>query len=155
MKFLEYEKKLDEELGENSLTIWTFYCWKKNYRKKQISESIKKIKDSGDKDKLKYVKNLYRYYTILVHLNHIVGSHPILKEEQDETKVKYHCLDFYFYLKEHLVYSTKIIIRGIIDAVANDEPLHFRYKYLIFRYNYEEYEEYRKEMLKKKILILF
>ena len=150
MKFISLKKKIGEELGENSLTIWTFYCWKKNYRKKQISESIKKIKDSGDKDKLKYVKNLYRYYTILVHLNHIVGSHPILKKEQDETKVKYHCLDFYFYLKEHLGRCTKIIIRDIIHSIANDESLPFSYKYLMFRYNYEEYEEYCKEFLEKK-----
>ena len=144
MKFISIEK---------SPSNLEFYCWKKNYRKKQINKFIKKIKDSGDKDKLIYVKNLYRYYCILSHLNNLVGLHPYLEKDLQEEDAKYHCLDLYFYLKEHIGYNTKKIIIALIDAVANDKPLDLIYIYLMFRYNYEDYEKYRKEMLEKNIWI--
>ena len=107
--------------------------------KKIIIESIRKIKDSGDKDKLKYVNNLYRYYSIFLNLGHLVRSNPILIEE----KVKYHCEDFYHYLDDKVVDSSKRIITGIISAVANDKPLDTFHKYLMFPEIYEE--EYRNE----------
>ena len=136
MKFIKIEK---------SPSNWEFYCWKKNYRKKQISKSIKKIKDSGDKDKLIYVKNLYRYYCILSNLINLVELHPYLEKNLDEEDAKYHCLGLYYYLKEQIGYNTKKIIIGIIDAVANDESLDINYLYKMFRYNYEDYEDYKKK----------
>ena len=123
----------------------------KKLPKKKINKLIKKIKDSGDKDKLIYVKNLYRYYCILSHLNNIVGLNPYLENNLQQKDVKYHCLDLYYYLKEQIGYNTKKIIIAIIDCVANDEPLDIIYLYSMFRYNYEDYEKYRKEMLEKKI----
>ena len=135
MKFISIEK---------SPSNWEFYCWKKNYQKKIINKLIKKIKDSGDKDKLIYVKNLYRYYCILSHLNNIVGLNPYLEKNLQ---------DLYYYLKEQIGYNTKKIIIAIIDCVANDEPLDIIYLYRMFRYNYEDYEKYRKEMLEKNIWI--
>ena len=114
--------------------------WKEKDRKKDIIESIKKIKDSGDETKLSYVNNLYRYYSIFLNLGHLVRSNPILIEE----KVKYHCEDFYHYLDDKVVDSSKRIITAIISAVANDEPLDSFHKYLMYPEFYEK--EYRKEI---------
>ena len=110
--------------------------------KKTILESIKKIKDSGDENKLLYVKNLYRYYSIFLNLGYILKSHPILIEKE----VKYHCEDFYHYLDDKIIDFSKRIITGIISAVANDEPLDSFYKYLMFPNLYrEEYEKENKD----------
>lgn len=108
-------------------------------RKKTIVESIKKLKDRGDETKLLYVKNLYRYFSIFNSLHHLVKSNPILIEEE----VKYHCEDFFHYLDDKVIDSSKRIITGIISAVANDEPLDSFYKYLMFPDLYRE--EYLKE----------
>lgn len=113
--------------------------WKDKDRKKTILESIKKIKDSGDENKLLYVKNLYRYYSIFLNLGYILKSHPILIEKE----VKYHCEDFYHYLDDKIIDSSKRIITGIISAVASDEPLDSFYKYLMFPNLYRK--EYEKE----------
>ena len=113
--------------------------WKDKHRKKIILESIKKLKDSGDESKLLYAKNLYRYYTIFCNLGYLVKTKPILIEEE----VKYHTEDFYHYLDDKVVDSSKRIITAIISAVANDEKLDSFHKYLMFPKFYEE--EYRKE----------
>ena len=128
-----------EKLKEEGHNIEVEVGWKDKDRKKTICESIKKIKDSGDETKLSYVNNLYRYYSIFLNLGHLVRSHPILIEE----KVKYHCHDFYNYLDDKVVDSSKRIITAIISAVANDEPLDSFHKYLMFPEFYEK--EYRKE----------
>ena len=128
-----------EKLKEEGNNIEVEVGWRTKYQKKTILESIKKIKDSGDESKLKYVNNLYRYYSIFLNLGHLVRSHPILIEE----KVKYHCHDFYNFLEDQVVDSSKRIITGIISAVANDEALDTFYKYLMRPDLYEE--EYRKE----------
>ena len=135
MEVIETIEKMKEEGYEIEIEVG----WKDKYRKKIIIESIRKIKDSGDKDKLKYVNNLYRYYSIFLNLGHLVRSNPILIEE----KVKYHCEDFYHYLDDKVVDSSKRIITGIISAVANDKPLDSFHKYLMFPDLYEK--EYRKE----------
>ena len=128
-----------EKLKEEGHNIEVEVGWKDKDRKKTILESIKKIKDSGDETKLSYVNNLYRYYSIFLNLGNLVRSNPILIEE----KVKYHCEDFYHYLDDKVVDSSKGIITGIISAVANDEPLDSFYKYLMFPKLYEK--EYRKK----------
>ena len=112
--------------------------WKDKDRKKTILEAIKKLKDSGDESKLSYAKNLYRYYSIFDNLHFLLKSHPILIEKE----VKYQCEDFYHYLDDKIIDSSKRIITGIISAVANDEPLDSFYKYLMFPDLYrEEYEK--------------
>ena len=128
-----------EKLKEEGHNIEVEVGWKDKDRKKTILESIKKIKDSGDETKLSYVNNLYRYYSIFLNLGNLVRSNPTLIEE----KVKYHCEDFYHYLDDKVVDSSKRIITGIISAVANDEPLDTFYKYLMLPELYEK--EYRKE----------
>ena len=112
--------------------------WKDKDRKKTILEAIKKLKDSGDESKLSYAKNLYRYYSIFDNLHFLLKSHPILIEKE----VKYHCEDFYHYLDDKIIDSSKRIITGIISAVANDDSLDSFYKYLMFPDLYrEEYEK--------------
>ena len=100
--------------------------WKDKDRKKGILESIKKLKDSGDEGKILYAKNLYRYYCILFNLHYVLKSHPMPTEK----KVKYHSEDLYHYL-DNFIDSSKRIITGVIEAVANDETLDPFYKYLM------------------------
>ena len=128
-----------EKMKEEGHNIEVEVGWKDKDRKKTIIESIKKIKDSGDEIKLKYVNDLYRYYSIFLNLGHLVRSNPLLVEK----KVKYHCEDFYHYLDDKVVDSSKRIITGIISAVANDEPLDSFHKYLMFPKLYEK--EYSKK----------
>ena len=106
--------------------------WKDKSRKKTIREAIKKLKDSGDETKILYAKNLYRYYSIFDNLDCLLKSHPILIEKED----KYHCEDFYHYLDDKIIDSSKRIITGIISAIANDEPLDPFYKYLMHPHKY-------------------
>ena len=106
--------------------------WKDKSRKKTIREAIKKLKDSGDETKILYAKNLYRYYSIFDNLHCLLKSHPILIEKE----VKYHCEDFYHYLDDKIIDSSKRIITGIISAIANDEPLDPFYKYLMHPHKY-------------------
>ena len=133
---------MDEELEDNGHKIEVEVGWKDKRRKKIIRESIKKIKDSGDENKLLYAKNLYRYYSIFDNLDCLLKSHPILIEKED----KYHCEDFYHYLDDKIIDSSKRIITGIISAVANDEPLDSFYKYLMFPDLYREEYEKRKNI---------
>ena len=97
--------------------------WKDKSRKKKISEAIKKLKDSGDESKLLYAKNLYRYYSIFFNLGYLVNSHPILNE------------DLYNYL-DSFIDSSKRIITGVIESIANDEPLDPFLRYLMFTHLY-------------------
>ena len=106
--------------------------WKDKSRKKTIREAIKKLKDSDDETKILYAKNLYRYYSIFDNLDCLLKSHPILIEKED----KYHCEDFYHYLDDKIIDSSKRIITGIISAIANDEPLDPFYKYLMHPHKY-------------------
>ena len=106
--------------------------WKDKSRKKTIREAIKKLKDSGDETKILYAKNLYRYYSIFDNLDCLLKSNPILIEKEE----KYHCEDFYHYLDDKIIDSSKRIITGIISAIANDEPLDPFYKYLMHPHKY-------------------
>ena len=105
--------------------------WKDKSRKKKILEAIKKLKDSGDESKLLYVKNLYRYYSILYNLGYVLKSTPRLFEEE----VKYCSEDLYHYL-DNFIDSSKRIITGVIEAIGNDESLDPFYKYLMFTHMY-------------------
>ena len=91
-----------------------------------IEQSIEIIKDSGDKEKLTYVTNLFECYKILFNLRNLLKSNPILNEEE----VKYHCEDLYHFLV-NIVDNSNRIITGIIGSIANDIPLDIFYKYLM------------------------
>ena len=74
--------------------------------------------------------------------NHPWGGYGYFLEPHIEKEDKYHCEDFYNYLNDDVIDSSKRIITGIISAVANDEPLDSFYKYLMYPDLYrEEYEK--------------
>ena len=63
---------------------------KEKRRKKTIFESIKKLKDSGDDDKIIYAKKLYRYYCILNSMGYILNPKKIPFDE-DKYGIHYLC----------------------------------------------------------------
>ena len=51
---------------------------KEKRRKKTIAESMKKLKESGDENKISYAKKLYRYYSILNSMGYILNPKKFL-----------------------------------------------------------------------------
>ena len=99
-------------------------------RKKIIIDSIKKLKESGDDDKIIYAKKLYRYYSILNSMGYILNPLQIPFEE-DKYGIHYLCS----YL-DSFVNTTKMSIAGVIEALGNDEILDPFCKYLMFTHIY-------------------
>ena len=95
-----------------------------------MSEAIKKLKDSGDDDKIIYAKKLYRYYCILNSMGYILNPKKIPFED-DKYGLNYLCqyLDVF-------VDTAKISITGVIKALADDELLDPFCKYLMFTHMY-------------------
>ena len=109
------------------------------YNTKLMFYSFKKIKESSDEDKIKYVKTLIRYFTIFTNLNIILKRTSILTEK------KYHCEDLYHYL-DNIVDTSKRVISEIIICIAFDLHLDTFHKYLMFPDIYEEeYENDQQE----------
>ena len=104
--------------------------YKGKRRKKTIFESIKKLKDSGDDDKIIYAKKLYRYYCILNSTGSILSPKKIPFEE-DKYGIHYLCS----YI-DGIVNTAKMSIAGVIEALRNDEPLDLFCKYLMFTHMY-------------------
>ena len=123
-------------------------------RKKTIFESIKKLKESGDDDKIIYAKKLYRYYCTLNSMGYILNPKQI---PFDEDKYGIHYLCSYL---DGFVDTAKMSIAGVIKALGNDEPLDPFCKYLMFTHMYtpEQVKEigheeiYRREEKVKKEL---
>ena len=111
--------------------------YKEKRRKKTIFESIKKLKESGDDDKIIYAKKLYRYYSILNSMGYILNPKQI---PFDEDKYGIHYLCSYL---DSFVNTAKMSIAGVIKALGNDEPLDHFLKYLMFTHMYtpEEVKE--------------
>ena len=111
--------------------------WKEKRRKKTIVESIKKLKDSGDENKIIYAKKLYRYYSILNSMGFLLNPKQI---PVDEDKYEIHYLCSYL---DGIVNTAKMSITGVIKALGNDEPLDPFCKYLMFTHMYtpEEVKE--------------
>ena len=103
---------------------------KRKEEKKTIFESIKKLKESGDDDKIIYTKKLYRYYCTLNSMGYILNPLQIPFEE-DKYGIHYLCS----YL-ESFVNTAKISIAGVIEALGNDELLDPFCKYLMFTHMY-------------------
>ena len=103
---------------------------KRKKEKKTILAALRKLKESGDEDKLNYVKTLYRYYCTINSLGHILNPQKITFEE-DKYGIHYLCS----YL-DGIVDSSKWIIADVIDALGNDEPLDPFCKYLMFTHMY-------------------
>ena len=104
--------------------------YKEKRRKKIIFESIKKLKESGDDDKIIYAKKLYRYYSILNSMGFILNPKQILFDE-DKYGIHYLCS----YL-DGIVNTAKMSIAGVIEALGNDEQLDSFCKYLMFTHMY-------------------
>ena len=119
---------------------------KRKEEKKTIFESIKKLKESGDDDKIIYAKKLYRYYCTLNSLGYILNPQKIPFEE-DKYGIHYLCS----YL-EGIVNTAKISIAGVIEALGNDEPLDPFCKYLMFTnmYTPEQVKEIGHEEIYKR-----
>ena len=103
--------------------------WKEKERKKNMSEAMKKLKESGDEKKIKIAKTLARFYGILYNMGYILN--PEISLEEDKYEINYLCqyLDIF-------VDTAKISIAGVIKALGNDEPLDPFCKYLMFTHMY-------------------
>ena len=99
-------------------------------KKKIIRDNLVKLRDSEDHVKFKYVKTLYRYYSVINSLGYIFYPKDIPVEE-DKYGLHYLCN----YL-DGIVDSSKWIIAGVISALGNDEPLDPFCKYLMFTHMY-------------------
>ena len=104
--------------------------WKEKDRKKEMSEAMKKLKESGDENKIMLAKRLARYYGILNNMGYITTS-PNFPFEEDKYGLHY----IHIYL-ENFVDSAKRSIAGVMTALANDEKLDPFYKYLMFTHLY-------------------
>ena len=103
--------------------------WKEKERKKIMSEAMKKLKDSGDENKISYVKKLARYYGIFHNMGFILNPEISLEEDKYGINYLFHYLDV-------IVNTAKISIAGVIEAIGNDEPLDPFCKYLMFTHMY-------------------
>ena len=103
--------------------------WKEKERKKNMSEAIKKLKESGDEKKIKKAKTLARFYGIFNNMGYILN--PEISLEEDEYEINYLCqyLDIF-------VDTAKISIAAVIKALGNDESLDPFCKYLMFSHMY-------------------
>ena len=120
--------------------------WKEKERKKTMSETMKKLKESGDDDKIIYAKKLYRYYSILNSMGYILNPKQISLEE-DKYEINYLCqyLDIF-------VDTAKMCIAAVIKALGNDEPLDPFCKSLMFTnmYTPEQVKEIGHEEINRR-----
>ena len=124
----ELLKKLEDE-------GCTIECgWKEKQRKKEMSEAMKKLKESGDENKIKIAKRLARYYGIFHNIGPIT-TNPDFPFEEDKYGLHY----VHIYL-ENFVDTAKRCIAGVMTALANDEKLDPFCKYLMFTHLYSPEE---------------
>ena len=95
------------------------------YRRKIMSEAMKKLKESGDENKIKLAKRLARYYFIFENMGPITTC-PEFPSEEDKYGLHY----VHIYLN-NFVDSAKRSIAGVIKAFADDEKLSPFHKYLM------------------------
>ena len=103
---------------------------KEKERKKTMSEAMKKLKESGDENKISYAKTLASYYGIFHNMGYILNPKKI---SFDEDKYEIHYLCSYL---EGVVDTAKMSIVGLIKALGNDEPLDPFCKSLMFTHMY-------------------
>ena len=103
---------------------------KEKERKKTMSEAMKKLKESGDENKISYAKTLASYYGIFHNMGYILNPKKI---SFDEDKYEIHYLCSYL---EGVVDTAKMSIVGVIKALGNDEPLDPFCKSLMFTHMY-------------------
>ena len=127
-------EELLKEFEDNGIKV--VVGWKEKQRKKDMSEAMKKLKESGDERKIKLAKTLARYYGIFHNIGYI--PNPEISLEEDKYFLNYlcHCLGKF-------VDTAKICIAGVTKALGNDETIDSFCKYLILNkiYTPEEVKE--------------
>ena len=91
-----------------------------------MSEAMKKLKESGDENKIMLAKRLARYHGIFHNMEPITTC-PNFPSEED--KYGLHYVHIY---SENFVDSAKRSIAGVMTALANDEKLDPFCKYLVY-----------------------
>ena len=125
-------EELLKELEDQGCTIECGVIEKS--RKKEMSEAMKKLKESSDENKIKLAKRLARYYGIFHNMGPITTC-PNFPFEEDKYGLHY----VHVYL-ENFVDTAKRSIVGVIKALADDEKLDSFYKYLMFTHLYSPEE---------------
>ena len=120
-------EELLKEFEDNGIKV--VVGWKEKQRKKDMSEAMKKLKESGDEKKIKLVKKLARYYGIFHNIGYI--PNPEISLEEDKYEIHYFC-----HFLDNFVDTAKMCIAGVIKALGNDEPLNPFCKYLMFTHMY-------------------
>ena len=103
--------------------------YREKKRKNDMSEAMKKLKESNDENKIRYAKKLARYYGSFHNMGFIKSREISLEED------KYGLNYFRRYLV-NFVDTAKMNIAGVIKALADDEPLDPFLKYLMFTHLY-------------------
>ena len=128
-------EKLFEVIKELEDQGCTIECgWKEKQRKKEMSEAMKKLKASGDANKIMLAKRLARYYGIFHNMGPITTC-PNFPFEKDKYGLHY----VHIYL-ENFVDSAKRSIASVMTALANDEKLDPFFKYLMLTHLYSPEE---------------
>ena len=144
-------EELLKELGDKGCEV--VVGWREKERKKIMSEAMKKLKESGDENKISIAKKLARYYFIFHNMGPIIN--PNFPVEEDKYGLHYVC-----YYLESFVDTTKRSISSVIKALADDEKLDPFCRYLMFTHLYSpkqvkeiEHEEIyeRKKKLEKDL----
>ena len=115
-------------------------------RRKEMSEAMKKFKESNDENKIRIAKRLARYYFIFDNMGPITTC-PEFPFEEDKYGLHY----VHVYLN-NFVDSAKRSIAGVIKALADDEKLDPFCRYLMFTHLYtpEEVKEIGHEEIYEK-----
>ena len=143
---------MEELLKELEYEGFTIECGvNEKYRRKEMSEAMKKLKESNDEIKIRIAKRLARYYFIFDNMGPITTC-PEFPSEEDKYGLHYVCI----YLN-NFVDSAKRSIAGVMTALADDKKLRPFYKYLMFSHLYspEQIAEIdRKELWRENQSIL-
>ena len=143
---------MEELLKELEYEGFTIECGvNEKYRRKEMSEAMKKLKESNDEIKIRIAKRLARYYFIFDNMGPITTC-PEFPSEEDKYGLHY----VYIYLN-NFVDSAKRSIAGVMTALADDKKLRPFYKYLMLTHLYspEQIAEIdRKELWRENQSIL-
>ena len=114
-------------------------------KKKTMSEAMKKLKESGDENKIRYAKKLARYYGIFHNMGYILNPEISLEEDK-------YGMNYLFQYLDVFIDTAKMSIVAVIKALGNDEPLDPFCKYLMFTHMYtpEQVKEIGHEELYRK-----
>ena len=111
--------------------------WKEKDRKKEMTEAMKKIKESGDDNKIRYLEKLVRFYFILNNIGFLLKKTEMRFDKED----KYGMEDLYHFLEDNVVDTGKRSICGVMTSISNDEPLEDFYKRIMNPFLFKDNEK--------------